>query len=83
MTDPNGVTITLRDVYDDLRAQREMLARMNSKLDGIAATDKTHTLTLADHEDRIRDLEKLVWRASGIAAFIGAATGTVVNLLVK
>lgn len=83
MTDSHGMTITLRDVYEDVRAQKELLQHMSAKIDKIATTHDVHSSKLDDHESRIRDLEKLVWRASGIAAFIGAAAGTVVNLLVK
>lgn len=76
MSDPHGMTITLRDIYEKVEV-------ISVKVDKIATTHDVHTDKLDDHETRIRDLERLVWRASGIAAFIGAAAGTVVNLLVK
>lgn len=62
---------------------REMLSTINSKLDVLTVTT-THTDTaIKDHEERLRGLEKIVWRAAGIAAFVGASAGILVSLFNK
>ena len=65
--------ITLSEVYDlvlDVRAEVTLLKTTELKTD------------VADHEARIRSLEKWVWRAGGIAAAIGAAGGTLLSEMI-
>jgi len=66
-TPPEGpAIITLREVYDlvlEVRSEVTLLKTTEMKAD------------VADHETRIRALEKWIWRASGIAATIGAVGG--------
>ena len=62
--------ITLREVYDlvlEVRSEVTLLKSTELKSD------------VADHETRIRALERWIWRASGIAAAIGAAGGYIVT----
>lgn len=54
--------------------QFERLIRIETKIDGFL---QIHT----DHETRIRTLEKLLWRASGLAMAMGGAIGTIANQL--
>lgn len=61
--------ITLREVYDAVVSLKE-------ELNGVP------TIT-ADHETRIRDLERKVWSYSGIAAIAGAALAQIVTYLLK
>lgn len=61
--------ITLREVYDAVVGLKE-------ELNGVP------TIT-ADHEQRIRDLERKVWSFSGIAAIAGAALSQIVTVLLK
>lgn len=57
-----------------------MLARVEGKIDGIAATLARHDLDLDDHETRIRVLEASRWKWAGAAAAIGAASGVIGSL---
>lgn len=68
-----GFTVTIRDVYDKVVKQGEVLGSMHARLDGIVAEHASHGQRLDDHELRIRNIEKLVWKASGIASFLAAA----------
>lgn len=61
--------ITLREVYDAVVGLKE-------ELNGLP------TVT-ADHEQRLRDLERKVWSFSGIAAIVGAALSQTITLLLK
>lgn len=50
------------------------LARIEEKIDQILKRD-------SDHEDRIRVLEKLVWRLSGAATGIGGLIGFAASII--
>lgn len=67
---PEGpAVITLREVYDlvlEVRGEVALLKTTELKQD------------VDDHEQRIRKLEQWIWRASGIAAALGAAGGAIV-----
>lgn len=77
------VQITFRDMFDMLSKQGEVLSQMASDLKrALDSLDRTKE-TVADHEDRIRALEKKVLQASGIASFVGAAGGVVVSLIIR
>lgn len=76
MTDTPGVTITLKDIYDKVET-------MSVKIDRIATTHDVHAQTIDDHEGRIRDLEKMVWKASGVATVLGIIGSTIVQLVIK
>ena len=38
-------------------------------------------LMLTDHERRLREIERLVWRASGVAALLGMLGGKVLVII--
>lgn len=61
--------ITLREVYD-------VVVGLKVELDGIPKI-------AADHENRIRDLERKVWSYSGLAAIVGAALAQIVSYLLR
>ena len=61
--------ITLREVYD-------VVVGLKVELDGIPKI-------AADHENRIRDLERKVWSYSGLAAIGGAALAQLIAFLLK
>lgn len=72
---PDGsVIITPTEMYAEMRATHTAVQQIASKLDGVPAT-------LADHESRLRAVEKAVWRAAGAATVLGAAAGAAVSLL--
>ncbi len=54
----------------DNLTDRELLVRINEKLDGVVNKQ-------ADHEARIRSLEQKVWFASGICSAIAFVLGKV------
>lgn len=61
--------ITLREVYD-------AVVGLKVDLDGIPKI-------AADHEQRLRDLERKVWSFSGLAAIAGAALAQIITLILK
>jgi len=74
-----GFTVTIRDVYDKLVDQEKVMGSMHSRLDTLASRHTAHDQWLDDHEGRIRNLERLVWKASGIASFLAAAVSVGVD----
>jgi hypothetical protein len=71
-----GVTITNREIYDQVLATKDLTAKLVDKVDAIEKRD-------GDHETRIRSLERWRWTVVGIAAAISAAGGGVVSALTK
>lgn len=74
--DQNGsVRITQRQIYDVVtKMERDIIALVEVKE------------TVSDHEKRIRELEKMVWRSSWISGLISAmltsvATGVIMRVL--
>lgn len=51
-----------------------------------ADNDKSHLIlqkTDEDHEERMRSVEKLIWKASGVAALGGVVAGLIVQIIFK
>lgn len=69
--DPH-VKITLHDIYGAVLGLQSDVAEI-----------KSSSTTVTDHEARIRSLERWIWRASGIAAAIGAAGGTTLTQVIQ
>ena len=61
--------ITLREVYD-------VVVQLKEELNGVPKIT-------ADHEERIRDLERKVWSFSGIAAVAGAGLAQLISYLLR
>jgi hypothetical protein len=61
--------ITLREVYD-------VVVQLKEELNGVPRIT-------ADHEERIRDLERKVWSFSGIAAVAGAGLAQLISYLLR
>lgn len=71
----NGVRVTQAVIYETLMQLKTEVAILNDKIPSeIEKTDKE----IADHEVRIRRLERQLWLIAGAAA---AAGSTVANLL--
>lgn len=69
---PDGsVIITPTEMYAELRATHDEVKSVNSKLDALPLAD--HASQLADHEGRIRSLERARWPLPSIAAVTGLA----------
>ena len=61
--------ITLREVYD-------VVVQLKEELNGVPRIT-------ADHEERIRDLERKVWSFAGIAAVAGAGLAQLISYLLR
>lgn len=65
--EPNSARITVREVYDAVMSLRQ---------------DLQHTPRMVDdHEERIRDLERKVWGAAGIATVLGVVISQIITLI--
>ncbi|QFU87889.1 hypothetical protein [Amycolatopsis sp. YIM 10] len=67
MADTHGVVVTMNEIYAELQAVHDEVRDMRSDVKSIA-----------DHESRIRSLERKIWIAAGIAA---AGSGAIVQSL--
>lgn len=68
MIDPLGpVTIGAREIYDELKTVGGKVDRVDGKVDGLVADH-------ADHETRIRALERGRWPLPSVAALIALAS---------
>lgn len=75
-----GVYISSAQMYQELRALSDSLTRVETKLDGIGQGLNELGKDVADHETRIRTLERGRWPLPTIAALAGvagAATGAI------
>lgn len=68
MSDPNGVTITLKDVYVELSKLRDTVNALTPQSE-----------QLADHESRLRGLEK--WKYALPTSVILAITSVIVTIM--
>lgn len=75
----------LQELRNEVRTEsaltRDMLLRIDGKLDLVTVGVNSATSTIADHEERIRQMEKTIWRTAGAAAFIGAAAGVLTKFI--
>jgi septal ring factor EnvC (AmiA/AmiB activator) len=77
-SDPAGVYISSAQMYQELRSLSDGLTRVETKLDSIGQGLHDLDKDVADHETRIRTLEKARWPLPTIgvlAGVAGAATG--------
>jgi hypothetical protein len=65
--DPSTARITVREVYDAVMSLRNELQHTPRMVD--------------DHEQRLRDLEKRVWSAAGIATVSGVIISQLISML--
>lgn len=65
---------TLDDLAETLVDVRIMLAEINGRL-------STALATVADHEDRVRRLERWRWTVAGVGAASGALTGAALTII--
>lgn len=70
-TEEPGVYISSAQMYTELRSLHDAVARVDSKLQVMAA----QSAMIADHEHRLRAMERRVWTASGAAAGLGGLGG--------
>lgn len=76
-----GVYISSSQMYQEMRSLHDVVTRVETKLDAFTTQAQNLTSELADHESRLRILEKAVWRAAGAATIVGAGVGVAASLL--
>lgn len=75
-----GVYIPPAQMYQELRSLSDSLTRVETKLDGIGQGLTDLGKDVADHETRLRSLERGRWPLPTIAALAGVA-GTATGVL--
>lgn len=74
MTTPDpGVYITPAQMYQEIRSLHDAVSRVETKLDGLRADYADVRADVADHETRIRTLERGRWPLPTVATLAGAA----------
>lgn len=81
--DPAGVYISSAQMYQELRSLSDGLTRVETKLDGIGQGLTDLGKDVADHETRLRTLERMQWTAAGVAACAGAGISYLVTMLTQ
>lgn len=81
MAEATEVVITLKEVYEQQQKQGVVQIEINSKLDRLLDKHDRIDELVADHEGRIRLLEKRVWGLPSISVII--ATASLVWQMVK
>ncbi|OQR64789.1 hypothetical protein B6E66_07465 [Streptomyces maremycinicus] len=79
-TDPSGVYISSAQMYQELRSLSDGVTRVETKLDSIGQGLHDVDKDVADHEARIRSLERARWplpTLGVLAGVAGAATGAI------
>lgn len=66
---PGSVLVTPADMYAEMRAMSTTMTRMEGKLDAAASMQTA----VADHESRLRTLERSRWPLPSLAAVCGVA----------
>jgi hypothetical protein len=70
-------SITVKDLYVELQGMRSDLVRAVTHMERIDARGEVAANELADHETRLRALERFRWSLMGAAASAGAIAGAV------
>jgi hypothetical protein len=78
MPEESGAWVPASELFSELRRLSELVTRLDERL----ANDKTHE-ELAELGTRVTALEQRVWRASGVAATMGALVGVAVPFMTK
>ena len=76
-----GVYISPAQMYQEMRSLHDVVTRVETKIDGFTAKADALGSEIADHESRLRILERTVWRAAGMATVVGAGVGIGASLL--
>lgn len=68
------VIVTLADVWEELKEQKLILNDIVNRLDRMGDASDNQAKVIADHEKRVRDLEKRVWALPSVATIIAVAS---------
>lgn len=74
------IRVTLKDVYEVQQEQTKTITAMSAKLDLYIGVNDTKAKQVADHEARIRTVERWVFAIPGFSILIAIA-GLVVAVL--
>lgn len=74
MTEPAGVVVTMAQIYTELRS-------LNDEVRKLSATMSPAVQQTADHENRIRDLERRVWTTTALAIGGGGVLGAALAIV--
>ena len=74
MTESAELVITLKEVYEQQQKQGVVQAEISSKLDRLLDKHDVIDERVADHEIRVRLLEKRVWGLPSIATVLALAS---------
>ncbi|WP_327246538.1 hypothetical protein [Streptomyces sp. NBC_01320] len=82
MTTPNdpGVYIPSSQMYQEMRSLHDAVSRVETKLDGLRDSYVEVTKDVADHETRLRTLERARWPLPTLGVLAGLG-GTATGLL--
>lgn len=75
-----GVYISSSQMYQEMRSLHDAVSRVETKLDGLRDGYVEVRKDVADHESRLRSLERSRWPLPTIATLAGVG-GTVVGLI--
>lgn len=67
--DPTGVIITTSQMYAEMRAMSTTTTRIEGKVDALTGLGAS----VADHETRLRAVERRLWAIPGAGILIGVA----------
>lgn len=76
MTDKDGVTVTLREIYDQVVATKGLTEKLVTKIEEIDKRD-------GDHETRLRALERWRFGFAGALAIVGVVVPALVEVFSK
>ncbi|MEU3203581.1 hypothetical protein ABZ702_06790 [Streptomyces cyaneofuscatus] len=78
-----GVNIPLGQMYQEVRGLAQAMSRVEAKLDGVLDETKDIRSDVADHEVRLRTLERARWPLPtiGVLAGVGGAATGILALL--
>lgn len=74
----SGAWVPASELFTELRKLSELVTRLDERLAHDSTKDDLDAL-----EARVSGLEQRVWRASGVAATLGALVGVAVPFLTK
>ena len=85
MTAPDGVVavITGTDLLRKLDSLSEAVSGLSAKIDSIPVTVAAHETKLADHEMRIRSVERRIWAAAGGCGAVSAVLAGLITFIVS
>lgn len=80
-----GVYISPAQMYQELRSMHDALSRVEAKVDGLRDDYKEVKDDVADHESRLRSLERGRWPLPSLAVLVsmGALAATLYTLVTR